>query len=116
MSAAADGAGKPGEPAGSAAGSSAARWPAPPVTAVTKVPGARRAQEEAEAQGRRDRRRGGLAGLAAAREIDKAGKSVVVLEARKRVGGRTLNHDIGGGEIVEIGGQWVGPTQNHVPR
>ena len=38
----------------------------------------------------------GAAGMAAAHAIDKAGKSVIVVEARKRVGGRTLNHDIGG--------------------
>ena len=38
----------------------------------------------------------------------------MVLEARDRVGGRTLNRDIGRGEIVEIGGQWVGPTQDRV--
>jgi monoamine oxidase len=57
---------------------------------------------------------GGLAGLAAARRIEKAGKSVVVLEARKRVGGRTLNRKIGKGEVVEMGGQWVGPTQTAV--
>jgi monoamine oxidase len=56
----------------------------------------------------------GLAGLSAARAIREAGGSVVVLEARDRVGGRTLNHEIGKGEIVEIGGQWVGPTQNKV--
>jgi len=57
----------------------------------------------------------GLAGLMAAREIAAAGRSVLVLEARNRVGGRTLNHDLGPshpGEVVEIGGQWVGPTQN----
>jgi monoamine oxidase len=36
---------------------------------------------------------------------------VVVLEARDRVGGRTLNEPIGDGKVVEIGGQWVGPTQ-----
>ena len=34
-----------------------------------------------------------------------------MLEARDRVGGRTLNEAIGDGKIVEIGGQWVGPTQ-----
>jgi monoamine oxidase len=54
----------------------------------------------------------GLAGLAAARAVAAAGHSVVVLEARDRVGGRTLNHRIGGGEVVEVGGQWVGPTQD----
>ncbi len=53
----------------------------------------------------------GLAGLAAARAVAAAGRSVSVLEARDRVGGRTLNEPIGDGKIVEIGGQWVGPTQ-----
>ena len=43
-----------------------------------------------------------------------AGRSVVVLEARDRVGGRTLNHDLGDGQVVEAGGQFVGPTQNHI--
>jgi monoamine oxidase len=56
----------------------------------------------------------GLAGLTAGREILKAGHSVVVLEARKRVGGRTLNHDLGGGKVVEVGGQFVGPTQDRI--
>jgi monoamine oxidase len=53
----------------------------------------------------------GLSGLQAATDIAAKGKSVVVVEARDRVGGRTLNHHLGGGKIVEIGGQWVGPTQ-----
>jgi monoamine oxidase len=56
----------------------------------------------------------GLAGLVAARELRAAGASVVVLEARDRVGGRMLNADIGDGAIVEVGGQWVGPTQDRV--
>ncbi len=56
----------------------------------------------------------GLAGLSAARELVRKGRSVVVLEARDRVGGRTLNHDLGGGQAVEIGGQWVGPTQDRI--
>jgi monoamine oxidase len=54
----------------------------------------------------------GLAGLAAAGDIVAAGRSVLVLEARKRVGGRTLNQPIGGGKVIEIGGQWIGPTQD----
>ena len=54
----------------------------------------------------------GLSGLQAALDVVAAGRSCVVLEARPRVGGRTLNYDIGGGEVIEIGGQWVGPTQD----
>src|SRR3954452_24987732 len=56
----------------------------------------------------------GLAGLAAARALGAAGASVAVLEARDRVGGRTLNHDIGDGKVVEVGGQWIGPTQDRL--
>jgi monoamine oxidase len=56
----------------------------------------------------------GLAGLTAARALAARGKSVVVLEARHRVGGRTLNHPIGGGHVVEVGGQWIGPTQDRL--
>ena len=57
----------------------------------------------------------GLSGLRAALDVAAAGRSVVVLEARDRVGGRTLNRSLGPehrGEVVEIGGQWVGPTQD----
>jgi monoamine oxidase len=56
----------------------------------------------------------GLAGLSAASDLVRAGRSVAVLEARDRVGGRTLNHPVGGGEVVEIGGQWVGPGQDRI--
>ena len=56
----------------------------------------------------------GFAGLTAARDLVAQGRSVRVLEARNRVGGRTLNHPIGGGKVVEIGGQWVGPTQDRL--
>ncbi|WP_433723935.1 flavin monoamine oxidase family protein [Nocardia sp. CA-129566] len=56
----------------------------------------------------------GLAGLAAAGQLHRDGLEVVVVEARDRVGGRTLNHPIGDGKIVEVGGQWVGPGQDRV--
>jgi monoamine oxidase len=56
----------------------------------------------------------GLAGLVAARDLLAAGLSVLVLEARDRVGGRLLNHTLSNGAVVEVGGQWVGPTQDRV--
>lgn len=56
----------------------------------------------------------GLAGLTAARALVAADRSVVVLEARDRVGGRTLNRSIAGGNISEIGGQFAGPTQDRI--
>jgi monoamine oxidase len=57
---------------------------------------------------------GGLAGLTAARELAKHNRSVVVLEARDRVGGRTFNHPLGDGQVIEAGGEFVGPTQDRV--
>jgi monoamine oxidase len=56
----------------------------------------------------------GLAGLSAASDLVQAGHSVAVLEARDRVGGRTLNYALGGGKVVEVGGEWVGPGQDRI--
>ncbi len=56
----------------------------------------------------------GLAGLTAARRLTQAGKSVVVLEARDRVGGRVWNHQLGHGLISEAGGTFIGPTQDRL--
>jgi monoamine oxidase len=56
----------------------------------------------------------GFAGLTAARAIASAGHSVMVLEARDRVGGRAWNHDLGGGRVSERGAAFVGPTQDHI--
>ena len=57
----------------------------------------------------------GLAGLTAGRRIRAAGKSVLVLEARGRVGGRNYDRALpGGAGVVELGGQWAGPGQDKV--
>jgi monoamine oxidase len=55
----------------------------------------------------------GFAGLAAARELDKRGRDVVVLEGRDRVGGRSSTATIAG-VPVDLGGTFVGPTQDAV--
>jgi len=56
----------------------------------------------------------GLAGLAAARRLEMLGRTVSVLEARDRIGGRVLNHTLSDGSIVELGGQWISPIQARV--
>jgi monoamine oxidase len=54
----------------------------------------------------------GYAGLAAAYRLKQAGAKVIVVEARNRVGGRSLTAGLKGGGWVDFGGQWVGPTQD----
>lgn len=54
----------------------------------------------------------GVSGLVAARELARAGKSVLVLEARDRAGGRTWTQT-SSGRHFDLGGQFVGPTQDH---
>jgi monoamine oxidase len=39
---------------------------------------------------------------------------VVVVEARDRVGGRTCTEHLADGTWVDLGGQWIGPTQDRV--
>jgi monoamine oxidase len=56
----------------------------------------------------------GMSGLTAARDLVAAGCSVVILEARDRVGGRTLSKALSNGFVVDLGGQWVAPTQHRV--
>jgi monoamine oxidase len=56
----------------------------------------------------------GLAGLSAARNLAAKGKQVCVLEARDRVGGRTLNHKVSSTVIAEAGGEYIGPTQDRI--
>lgn len=56
----------------------------------------------------------GLSGLIAADELSRAGLGVKVLEANDRVGGRTLDMRIDDGNVIEMGGQWIGPGQNQI--
>jgi len=56
----------------------------------------------------------GMSGLAAARVLADADKRVLVVEARDRVGGRTLSKTLSNGVVVDMGGQWVAPTQRRV--
>ena len=53
----------------------------------------------------------GFAGLSAALRLKQAGASVVVLEARGQVGGRSWTAPLKDGGWVDWGGQWVGSSQ-----
>ncbi len=56
----------------------------------------------------------GFAGLAAAEALAAAGRTAVVLEARDRVGGRVYSVTLDDGTWIDLGGQWAGPTQDHL--
>lgn len=57
---------------------------------------------------------GGYSGLSAAWTLSKLGHSVIVLEARDRVGGRAWTEKVPGGGWVDNGGQWIGPGQTRI--
>ncbi|CAO2624393.1 Amine oxidase [flavin-containing] B [Lemmus lemmus] len=59
---------------------------------------------------------GGISGMAAAKLLHDSGLSVVVLEARDRVGGRTYTIRNKNVKYVDLGGAYVGPTQNRILR
>ncbi len=56
----------------------------------------------------------GFAGLTAALQLHRSGQSVKVLEARDRVGGRVHTHRIDNETYVDLGAQWIGPTQDKI--
>ncbi|KAF8784684.1 Amine oxidase [flavin-containing] [Argiope bruennichi] len=58
----------------------------------------------------------GISGLSAAKWLKDAGVSVLVLEAMDRVGGRTFTKRDPKVNYVDLGGSYVGPTQDHLLR
>jgi monoamine oxidase len=56
----------------------------------------------------------GFAGLAAAKRLQDRGKSVALIEARDRVGGRVWNRMAEDGTVVSVGGTWLGKRQNRM--
>lgn len=56
----------------------------------------------------------GFAGLAAALRLKQAGRSVALLEARDRVGGRTFTQVLDDGTWIDRGGAWHGPGQDRI--
>ena len=56
----------------------------------------------------------GFAGLAAALRLTQSGYSVFILEARERVGGKVWTHYLDDGTPVDMGGTFLGPTQDRI--
>jgi monoamine oxidase len=56
----------------------------------------------------------GFSGLAAADALRKRSKSVALVEARDRVGGRARTESVGDGLWLDYGGQWLGPGQREM--
>ena len=56
----------------------------------------------------------GFAGLTAALRLKQAGRSVVLLEARDRIGGRTFTEFLPDGTWIDRGGAWIGPGQDRI--
>jgi monoamine oxidase len=56
----------------------------------------------------------GFAGLTAALRLKQAGRSVALLEARDRVGGRTYTEVLSDGSWIDRGGAWIGPGQDRI--
>lgn len=58
----------------------------------------------------------GFAGAAASVALRRVGLSVVILEARDRVGGRAYSRPFNGEDTLEFGGSWITPWQDRIRR
>jgi monoamine oxidase len=56
----------------------------------------------------------GYAGLTTAHRLREGGRSVMVLEARDRVGGRVWTHHLSDGSAVDRGAGWLGPRHDAI--
>ena len=56
----------------------------------------------------------GFSGIAAGKKLHEAGKSFLILEARDRIGGRVYTKRWEDGFYLDLGGQWIGPTQDRM--
>ncbi|NJR48097.1 MAG: FAD-dependent oxidoreductase [Hyellaceae cyanobacterium CSU_1_1] len=50
----------------------------------------------------------------AAQLLQQAGVSVAVLEARDRLGGRVLSQRLSNGTTIDLGAQWISPSQRRI--
>jgi monoamine oxidase len=94
---------------GAAAGTAAALLPGQ-AAAATKASGGKEQRVDVVVVG------GGMAGLYAARTLRAARKSVVILEASDRLGGRVYNIKVGpqANDVTEAGAQWIAPAQKRI--
>jgi monoamine oxidase len=56
----------------------------------------------------------GFAGIAAGKKLQETDKKFVIVEARERIGGRVNTVTLSSGAMVDLGAQWIGPTQHHI--